>query len=78
MEVQMETSTHTDSDGILAGRPRPISWVTAFTGKSKQTIYRWESQGQFPKRVRLGANSVAWLESEVREWLASRQRVGKS
>ena len=62
-------------NGSLPDRPRSIKWVTAFTGKSKQTIYRWESLGFFPKRVRLGANSVAWLESEVKAWLDSRQRI---
>lgn len=64
-------------DNPFLDRPRPISWVTAFTGKSKQTIYRWEKENQFPKRIRMGANSVAWLESEVRTWLESRQRAGR-
>jgi len=62
-------------DDIILDRPRPISWVTEFTGKSKQTIYRWESQNLFPKRIRLGANSVAWLESDVRAWLESREKL---
>jgi prophage regulatory protein len=34
------------------------------------TIYRWEKQGRFPLRHKLGPNSVAWLESEVDEWCA--------
>ncbi len=38
-------------------------------GKSDATIYREEKAGRFPKRVKLGANSVGWLESEIEEWI---------
>lgn len=34
-----------------------------------------EKRGEFPKRVRLGPQSVGWLESEIDAWLASRERV---
>jgi prophage regulatory protein len=33
-------------------------------------IDRLEAQGRFPKRVRLGAMRVAWVETEVQEWIA--------
>ncbi|MCK2116545.1 AlpA family phage regulatory protein [Pseudomonas juntendi] len=39
-------------------------------GLSRTTIYRLEQQGQFPKRVKLGSNSVAWRMSEVLSWMA--------
>jgi prophage regulatory protein len=32
---------------------------------SKSTILRLEAAGKFPKRVRIGAHSVAWLRDEV-------------
>lgn len=32
---------------------------------SPSTLLRLEAAGQFPKRVRIGAHSVAWLASEV-------------
>ena len=37
-----------------------------------QHIYRMEKKARFPKRVRLSENRVAWVESEVREWIAVR------
>lgn len=37
-----------------------------------QHIGRLEAAGKFPKRVRLGPNRVAWLLSEVNEWVAER------
>lgn len=33
---------------------------------------RLESDGKFPKRVRLGTGRVAYVESEIEEWMASR------
>lgn len=39
---------------------------------SPQHIARLEAVGQFPKRVRLGANRVGWVEEEVLEWLQQR------
>jgi prophage regulatory protein len=32
-------------------------------------IARLEAAGQFPKRVRLGAGRVGWVEEEVQHWL---------
>lgn len=37
-----------------------------------QHIYRLEKAGSFVKRVRVGANRVAWLESEVKAWIDER------
>lgn len=34
-------------------------------------IWRLERRGHFPRRIKLGARRVAWLESEVREWIAA-------
>jgi prophage regulatory protein len=32
---------------------------------SPSTLLRLEAAGKFPKRVRIGAHSVAWLASEI-------------
>jgi predicted DNA-binding transcriptional regulator AlpA len=37
---------------------------------SNSTMLRLEAAGQFPKRVRIGAHSVAWLASEIHEHIA--------
>lgn len=34
---------------------------------SPSTLLRLEAAGQFPKRIRIGAHSVAWLASEIHE-----------
>jgi len=37
-----------------------------------QHILRLEKEGKFPRRVQVGPNRVAWLESEVEAWVAAR------
>lgn len=39
------------------------------TGLGRSTIYKYMSSGDFPKPVPLSAKSVAWVESEVQEWI---------
>lgn len=46
--------------------------LMAMIGLSDATIWRLERAGKFPGRIQLGGNSVAWLESEVLDWLKSK------
>jgi prophage regulatory protein len=39
---------------------------------SRNHLRRLEAQGEFPKRVRIGANRVAWLRTEIDQWIAER------
>jgi prophage regulatory protein len=39
---------------------------------SASHIWRLEKSGQFPKRIRLGGNRVAWLQSEINGWVESK------
>lgn len=42
--------------------------------KSERTIKRWEDAGLFPKRVRVGPNSVGHFVDEVEQWKAALDR----
>lgn len=42
------------------------------TALSRSRIYDLLKQDSFPKPVRLGAMSVAWVEAEIQDWIASR------
>lgn len=46
--------------------------VVRLTALSRSRIYDLMKQGAFPNPVRLGAMSVAWVEAEIREWIAAR------
>ena len=39
---------------------------------SRAHLYRLEDQGEFPKRRRIGPNRIAWVRTEVEQWLAQR------
>jgi predicted DNA-binding transcriptional regulator AlpA len=43
-------------------------------GIGKTKLYGMIAAGTFPKPVRLGPNSVGWIEREVDAWLQSRPR----
>ena len=46
--------------------------VLGMTGLSHVTQWRMEKRGEFPKRRQISPNRVAWLESEILAWMASR------
>lgn len=39
------------------------------TSLARSTIYKYLAEGGFPKSASLGANKVAWLESDIEEWM---------
>jgi prophage regulatory protein len=41
---------------------------------SDPTLWRWERDGKFPKRINLARNLVAWRLSDVNSWLAAQGR----
>ena len=45
------------------------------TGLSRATIWRKERAGTFPKRVRLGDNSIGYRSDEIDEWLTNLPRA---
>ena len=49
--------------------------VKQVTGLSRTARWRLEGEGLFPVRLRIGKRATGWLEDEVQEWIASRQRV---
>jgi len=46
--------------------------VNERTGFGRSHIYNLIKLGKFPKQINLGPQSVAWLESEVSEWMEQR------
>ena len=47
------------------GRVIRLKEVMHRTGLGRSTIYRWMGEGEFPKAVKLGGHSVAWIELET-------------
>jgi prophage regulatory protein len=51
--------------------------VEELTSLSKSSLYRLMSDGIFPKPIRLGSKSVAWLKSDVEAWIGDRISASK-
>ena len=45
------------------------------TGYSSPQLFRLEAKGEFPARVKIGDRAVAWIESEVDDWILARVRA---
>lgn len=39
---------------------------------SHSTLFRWERDGQFPPRIKIGSSAVAWRLADVEDWLRER------
>ncbi|PSV24152.1 AlpA family transcriptional regulator [Photobacterium kishitanii] len=46
--------------------------VMHVTGLGRSSIYNYMAEGRFPKTVSLGGRAVAWVESEVGQWIEER------
>jgi len=51
--------------------------VCRVTGLCRSSIYQLEAEQRFPRRIKVGARSVGWIDQEVQEWLAIRARARK-
>jgi len=48
------------------------------TGFGRSQIYLLIKQGKFPKQIHFGPKSVAWLDSEVSDWMKERIRLSRN
>ena len=51
--------------------------VKRLTSLSTSEIYRRLEAKAFPLQIRLGAKSVAWIESEIHEWINQQIEQGR-
>jgi len=45
--------------------------------KSRTTLYRWSKQGIFPKPVPVGIGGIAWVESEIDQYIEEQKEKRK-
>jgi len=46
-----------------------IKEVMSRTGLARSTVYKYISENNFPKPIKLGSRAVAWVESEIEGWI---------
>lgn len=71
----MDTDTATASP--LQAEDRILLWpeLSAMIPLSRVTIWNMRRRHDFPAPVKLSPNRVGWRLSDIRAWLASRERV---
>ena len=52
-----------------------IDRVIDKTSKSRSSIYEEARRGEFPKPIKISANRVAWPESAIDAWIASKMEA---
>ncbi|MBT5384027.1 MAG: AlpA family phage regulatory protein [Kordiimonadaceae bacterium] len=50
----------------------PQKKVVEMTSLSSTTIWREMNAGRFPKNIKIGPNRVAWLISDIDNWIATK------
>jgi prophage regulatory protein len=62
---------------VMAAQPilLRLPMVMRITGLARSTIYKLISQNQFPVPIKLSKRAVAWLQSEIENWVSSRVRA---
>lgn len=50
-----------------------LNEVKAKTGLSRSSIYAYVDKGLFPAQVKLGERSVAWVDTEIEDWIESKK-----
>ena len=46
-----------------------LKQVEEKTGLKRSQIYLYMKNGEFPRSIKIGPASVAWLESEIDKWI---------
>lgn len=54
-----------------------VAEVSSLVGMGTTTIYQRMKDGEFPRPVKMGT-LVAWVESEIEEWIESRIKARDS
>jgi prophage regulatory protein len=60
-----------------AVHPKPprilrLAQVRELTGLGRSCIYQLQAENLFPRRIKLGARAVGWIEAEVHQWVEAK------
>lgn len=65
----MHSQTQSETSYKLIRLPKVIEK----TGKSRTRIYEDIKNNTFPKQIKTGIRTVAWIEREIEEWIEAQK-----
>lgn len=65
----MHSQTQSETSHKLIRLPKVIEK----TGKSRTRIYEDIKNNSFPKQIKTGIRTVAWIEREIEEWIEAQK-----
>ncbi len=60
---------------LIEDRIIRVNELQKMIGCSRSTIWRFEKEGNFPKRIALGERAMGWRYSQVMQWIKTRQTI---
>lgn len=72
-DIQPEHSETSTSELFGVDPYVRLKFVMQATGLSRSSIYKFVSEGTFPKQTHLGLRAAAWRLSEVENWMKQRE-----
>lgn len=51
--------------------------VMLLTGLSRSSIYFQMKTKEFPQKIQIGERAIAWLESDIHEWINNKLMKGE-
>lgn len=66
---------------MKTGQLMRLPLVVEYVGAKKSTLYDWMNpesprhDSTFPKPIKIGASAVAWLSSEIDDWVQSKIQI---
>jgi prophage regulatory protein len=66
------------SQSTTSNRLIRLPKVMEITGKSRTRIYEDIKMDLFPKQVKTGIRTVAWIENEIEEWIENQKSLRHS
>jgi prophage regulatory protein len=60
------------AENSLGVRILRLPEVCRVVGIGRSMVYQLESEGRFPRRVRIGLRAVGWVDKEIQAWVTQR------
>ena len=82
--MSVEASRRNAADGrspTAGAKPKRflrLPEVDRRSGIKHSLIHRLETQGRFPRRIKITDHASAWLESEIEAWIDQRVSAGRA